>query len=286
VTDAYEPGSTIKVFSVAAALESGRFRPDSVIDTGRGYMQVGSYTIHDSRAYGKIDVSTLIQKSSNIGIAKIALELAPETIWNLYARLGFGMPVGTGFPGEAVGLMPSRPPQRPADRAALAYGYGLSVTPLQLASAYATIAADGVRRPVSFLALERAMAEEQVISPAAARQVRAMMETVVADGGTAPQARVPGYRVAGKTGTARKAAAGGYAEKAYLSYFAGFAPASKPRLAMVVVLDEPSAQYYYGGRVAAPVFSRVMGGALRLLNVPPDDLPGLGSYVASVGELR
>ncbi|HEX5514888.1 MAG TPA: penicillin-binding protein 2 [Gammaproteobacteria bacterium] len=286
VTDAYEPGSTIKVFSVAAALESGRFRPDSVIDTGRGYMQVGSYTIHDSRAYGKIDVSTLIQKSSNIGIAKIALELAPETIWNLYARLGFGMPVGTGFPGEAVGLMPSRPPQRPAERAALAYGYGLSVTPLQLASAYATIAADGVRRPVSFLALERAMAEEQVISPVAARQVRAMMETVVADGGTAPQARVPGYRVAGKTGTARKAAAGGYAEKAYLSYFAGFAPASKPRLAMVVVLDEPSAQYYYGGRVAAPVFSRVMGGALRLLNVPPDDLPGLGSYVASVGALR
>lgn len=284
VTDAYEPGSTIKVFSVAAALETGRFQPSTIIDTGPGYMRVGSYTIHDTRAHGKIDVSTLIQKSSNIGIAKMALELPPEAIWSMYTRLGFGAPVGTGFPGEAAGLMPARPPQRPADKAALAYGYGLSATPLQLASAYATIAADGQRRPVSFLARQGAVQVEQVIPPEVARQVRAMMETVVGDGGTAPQARVPGYRVAGKTGTSRKAVAGGYAEKAYLAYFAGFAPASKPRLAMVVVLDEPSAQYYYGGRVAAPVFSRVMSGALRLLNVPPDDLPSLGNYVASAGE--
>ncbi|NLO79326.1 MAG: penicillin-binding protein 2 [Xanthomonadaceae bacterium] len=286
VTDAYEPGSTIKVFSVAAALESGRFRPDTIIDTGPGYMRVGNYTIHDTRAFGKIDVSTLIQKSSNIGVAKMALELEPETIWDTYVRLGFGSPPGTGFPGEASGLMPPRPPQRPAERAALAYGYGLSVTPLQLASAYATIAADGVRRPVSFLALPEPPTGEQVISPEVARQVRAMMEMVVAEGGTAPQARVAGYRVAGKTGTSRKAIAGGYDDKAHLAYFAGFAPASKPRLAMVVVLDEPSAHSYYGGRVAAPVFSRVMSGALRLLNVPPDDLPGLGSYVASIGGVR
>lgn len=285
-TDAFEPGSTIKVFSVAAALESGRFRPDTVIDTGPGYMRVGNYTIRDSHALGKIDISTLIQKSSNIGAAKMALALPPDAIWNLYARLGFGTPIGTGFPGEASGLMPTRPPSRDAERAALAYGYGLSVTPLQLAQAYAVVADDGRRRPVSFLALDRPPQGEQIISPAVARQVRAMMESVVAEGGTAPQARVAGYRVAGKTGTARKAVAGGYADKAYLSYFAGFAPASEPRLAMVVVLDEPSAKYYYGGLVAAPVFSKVMGGALRLLNVPPDDLPALGTHIASLGETR
>jgi cell division protein FtsI (penicillin-binding protein 3) len=286
VTDAYEPGSTIKVFSVAAALESGRFRPDTVIDTGSGYMRVGAYTIHDSRAYGKIDVSTVIQKSSNIGAAKIALALAPETVWNMYSRLGFGMPVGTGFPGEASGLMPLRPPASDAGRAALAYGYGLSVTPLQLARGYAAIAADGIMRPVSFLALDRPPAGERVMPAAVAREMRSMMEGVVADGGTAPQARVPGYRVAGKTGTSRKAVAGGYSETAYMAYFAGFAPASRPRLAMVVVMNEPSAKYYYGGLVAAPVFSKVMRGALRLLDVAPDDLPGLGSYVARAGEAR
>lgn len=283
VTDAYEPGSTIKVFSVAAALEAGHFRPDSVIDTGPGYMRVGSYTIRDTRPFGKIDIGTLIQKSSNIGAAKMALALPPEAIWTMYARLGFGRPAGTGFPGEAAGLMPARPPVRDAERAALAYGYGLSTTPLQLASAYATIAADGVRRPVSFLALDQAPAGEQVMSAAVARQVRTMMEAVVMKGGTAPQAAVAGYRVAGKTGTARKAAAGGYAENAYLAYFAGFAPASRPRLAMVVMMDEPSERYYYGGRAAAPVFSRVMSGALRLLNVPPDDVPQLGAFVASAG---
>src|SRR5690606_24670664 len=163
---------------------------------------------------------TLIQKSSNIGVAKMALELEPETIWDTYVRLGFGSPPGTGFPGEASGLMPPRPPQRPAERAALAYGYGLSVTPLQLASAYATIAADGVRRPVSFLALPEPPTGEEVISPEVARQVRAMMAMVVAEGGTAPQARVAGYRVAGKTGTSRKAIAGGYDDKAHLAYFA------------------------------------------------------------------
>lgn len=286
VTDAYEPGSTIKVFSVAAALEAGHFRPDSVIDTGPGYMRVGSYTIRDTRPFGKIDIGTLIQKSSNIGAAKMALALPPEAIWSMYTRLGFGTPAGTGFPGEAAGLMPARPPVRDAERAALAYGYGLSTTPLQLASAYATIAADGVRRPVSFLALDEAPVGEQVISAPVARQVRTMMEAVVMRGGTAPQADVVGYRVAGKTGTARKAAAGGYAEKAYLAYFAGFAPASRPRLAMVVMMDEPSERYYYGGRAAAPVFSKVMSGALRLLNVPPDDLPELGAYMASTGGAR
>jgi cell division protein FtsI (penicillin-binding protein 3) len=283
VTDAYEPGSTMKVFSVAAALESGRFRPSTMIDTGPGYMRVGTFTIRDVHPLGKIDISTLIQKSSNIAAAKMALELPPESIWGMYARLGFGSSVGTGFPGEVAGLLPPRPPKRDAERAALAYGYGLSATPLQLAQAYAALAADGVKRPVSFLALERPPAGEQVISADVARTVREMMEAVVADGGTAPQAHVSGYRVAGKTGTARKAVAGGYAEKAYLSYFAGFAPASKPRLAMVVMLDEPSAKYYYGGLVAAPVFSKVMSGALRLLNVPPDDLPALGGLVAGVG---
>lgn len=280
ITDAFEPGSTVKPFAVAAALESGSFRADSIIDTAPGYVRIGNYTIRDHHDLGRINLATLIQKSSTVGAAKLALATPSEALWGLYARLGFGAATGVGFPGEASGALPARPPKRDSERATLAYGYGLAATPLQLAQAYAAIAADGVRRQVSLVKRDQAPVAEQVIDPAVAREVRKMMEAVVADGGTAIQARVPGYRIAGKTGTAKKAQAGGYAERRYVSYFAGMAPASKPRFAMVVMMDEPGAQYYYGGLVAAPVFSKVMAGALRLLNVAPDDLPALSSLVA------
>lgn len=281
VTDVYEPGSTVKPFTVAAALESGRYRPNSIIDTTPGYMMVGRFTISDSRSYGRIDLGTLIQKSSNVASAKIALDLPPEAIWGMLARVGFGQPTGAGFPGEASGSLSSRPPRYESERAALSYGYGVSATPLQLAQAYSVLAADGVRRPISFLPVSQPPQGEQVLKPEVVRQVRAMMETVVADGGSAPAAKVVGYRIAGKSGTARKASGGTYLEKAYVSYFAGIAPASDPRLVLVVMLDEPRAKFYYGGLVSAPVFSKVMGGALRLLNIAPDDLPSLGDLVAA-----
>jgi cell division protein FtsI (penicillin-binding protein 3) len=286
ITDAFEPGSTVKPFAVAAALESGSFRVNSTIDTAPGHVRIGSYTIRDHHNLGRIDLATLIQKSSTVGAAKLALAMPSEALWGLYARLGFGTATGIGFPGEASGALPARPPKRDSERATLAYGYGLAATPLQLAQAYAALAADGVRRPVSLVKRNEAPDGEQVIDPKVAREVRRMMEAVVTEGGTATQARVPGYRIAGKTGTAKKAQAGGYAERRYVSYFAGMAPASDPRLAMVVMMDEPGAQYYYGGLVAAPVFSKVMGGALRLLNVPPDDLPALNGLVVRVEGAR
>lgn len=286
VTDVYEPGSTVKPFTVVAALESGRYRPDSMIDTGPGFMTVGRFTIKDTRPLGRIDLTTLLQKSSNVASARIGLDLPPEAVWGLLARVGFGQATGAGFPGEAVGALPPKPPRYESERAALSYGYGVSATPLQLAHAYTVLAADGVRRPISFLAVSEPPPGEQVLDPQIVRRVRAMMETVVSDGGTAPTARVHGYRVAGKTGTVRKAGRGGYVDSAYVSFFAGMAPASKPRLVMVVMIDEPHADSYYAGRVSAPVFARVMAGALRLLNVAPDDLPASGALVAANGGLR
>lgn len=285
ITDAFEPGSTVKPFAVAAGLASGAFQPASVVDTSPGYLRIGAFTIRDYRNLGRIDLSTLIQKSSTVGAAKLALAMPPEELWGLYARLGFGGVTGVGFPGEASGALPSRPPRGEAERATLAYGYGLATTPLQLAQAYAVLGADGVRRPVSLIRRDEVPAGERVLPARVAREVRKMMESVVATGGTATQARVAGYHVAGKTGTSRKAEAGGYARDRYVSYFAGIAPASRPRLAMVVMMDEPGAKYY-GGAVAAPVFSRVMAGALRLLNIPPDDLSELGGLIAASGEFR
>ena len=272
VTDVFEPGSTMKPFTVAVALESGRYVPATPIDTTPGYMKVGRHRVKDSRNYGLIDVATVIRKSSNVGASKMALDLPSEKLWALFSSLGFGTSTDTGFPGEASGQL--TPHQRWAriDQATISFGYGLSVTPLQLARAYAVIAADGVRRPVSLLRTERAPESERVMSRRTARAVRAMMESVVSEHGTAPQAAVHGFRVAGKTGTAKKSVSGGYADDKYLSIFAGMAPASDPRLVMVVMIDEPSAGKYYGGQVAGPVFSAVMSGALRLLNIAPDAL--------------
>ncbi|MEN8169464.1 MAG: penicillin-binding transpeptidase domain-containing protein [Pseudomonadota bacterium] len=277
VTDVFEPGSTVKPFTVAAGLDSGKFRPSTMIDTSPGSLKLASFTIRDIKNYGKIDVSTVIQKSSNVGASHIALELEPEQLWDQFVRVGFGYDTGSGFPGEAAGLMNAHQDWRKVERATVSYGYGLSVTALQLTRAYAALAADGVLRPASFLKLaeDEIPAGTEVITPQVAQAVRTMLERVVHKGGTGTRAAVSGYRIAGKTGTTRKVGSAGYNEDNYIAVFAGFAPASRPRLAMVVMVDRPDDGEYYGGVVAAPVFSRVMQGALRMMDVAPDDVDSL-----------
>ncbi len=270
VTDVFEPGSTVKPFVVAAALEQGRFKPDTPIDVTSGLLRVGRHLVKDSHDYGRIDVATVLSKSSNVGASKIALALKPEVMWKLYSQVGFGSSAESMFPGESSGRLPHFSDWSEFEQATLSFGYGLSVTPLQLAGAYAVLANDGVKLPVSLLKVSELSKGERIVRRSTARSVVHMLEAVVAKGGTAPLAAIPGYRVAGKTGTAKKSVAGGYAEDKYLSLFVGMAPASDPRLVMAVMINEPRGKDYYGGKVAAPVFAKVMSGALRLLNIPPD----------------
>lgn len=279
VTDVFEPGSTIKPFTVAAALETGNFKPDSMIDTRPGTLRIGQKVIRDFRDYGVIDVATVIQKSSNIGASKMALAISPENLWKVLASVGLGELTGSRFPGESPGLLTDYGSWHEIERATVSYGYGLSVTALQLARAYAALARDGRALPVSFQKRNSSELEgiesmyPVLLSAENLGAVRSMLELVVSTGGTGTRAEVSGYRIAGKTGTVKKAAAGGYLEDSYLALFAGFAPASDPRLAMVVVVDEPRGEAYYGGAVAAPVFANVMTGALRMLDIAPDNLP-------------
>ncbi|MFN2308167.1 MAG: peptidoglycan D,D-transpeptidase FtsI family protein [Gammaproteobacteria bacterium] len=269
VTDLFEPGSTLKPFAVACGLETGQYRPDTLIDTTPGYYRVGVNTVRDTHNYGLLDVTGVIRKSSNIGSSKIALSLDKQTYWSLLNRLGFGTVSASGFPGEASGLLMNYRRWRPIEQATLSFGYGLSVTPLQLAQAYAAFGT-GELQPTSLLRQAQAPRAERVLSARTVTEIRHMLEAAVGPEGTAPAARVAGYRVGGKTGTVRKAIAGGYAEDRYLSVFAGVAPATRTRLAVVVMINEPSGGEYYGGKVAAPVFSKVMAGALRFLNIAPD----------------
>lgn len=273
VTDLFEPGSTVKPFTVSSGLKSGKFTTKTIIDTRPGLLRVSGHTIKDFRDYGKINISTLIQKSSNVGASKIALALDPEDLWHDFAAFGLSEETGAYFPGEAIGHLPDLQSWRTLDRATLAYGYGLATSTLQLARGYMVLANGGILRPVSFVKTEEIAKGKRVYSSDVMKQVLTMMEGVVKSGGTAQQAAVVNYTVAGKTGTVKKAAGGGYAEDSYLSLFAGVIPASKPRLAMVVIVDDPQGDEYYGGLVAAPVFSEVMTGAMRLLNIAPDDLP-------------
>ncbi|HHL45906.1 MAG TPA: penicillin-binding protein 2 [Gammaproteobacteria bacterium] len=286
ITDMFEPGSTMKPFTIATALQSGRYTPDTLINTAPGYYKVGGHTVRDNRNYGLIDVSTVIQKSSNVGASKIALTLPPEQIWRTFHQVGFGEPAGVDFPGESSGVFTDYDTWSELERATLSFGYGIAVTPLQLARAYAVLAGDGRLRPVSVVMNEQqgALSEigSQVFSHQTLLQVRNMMERVVSRDGTAIKASVPGYHVAGKTGTVRKSVAGGYSEDRYLALFAGMAPVTDPRLVMVVMIDEPSGDEFYGGLVAAPVFARVMAGALRLLAVPPDALSSPDRQVAAL----
>jgi cell division protein FtsI (penicillin-binding protein 3) len=280
--DIFEPGSTMKPFTVAAGLESGLFNTSTIIDTNPGYMKVGGSKVSDQgRNYGEVDLATLLLKSSNVAAAKIALGIPQEGLWNMLNALGFGRSAELGFPGEARGKLLNHEQWGPIETATLSYGYGLSMSAIQLAHGYAAIANDGLLQPLDLVKSER-QPGEQVMNPMVAQQVRRMLQGVVSESGTAPGASVDGYSVAGKTGTVKKAIAGGYSEDKYLGIFAGMAPASDPKLVRVVVIDEPKAGDYYGGKVAAPLFSRVMTGALRLMNVAPDNIKE-SMVVASLG---
>ena len=269
-TDTFEPGSTFKPFTIALALDKGNVRFDTPIQTAPGKLTIGTATISDAHPHGVLSVAQVIQKSSNIGAAKMALALPSEDMWKMFDSLGFGQPLKLGFPGEAGGRLRPWKRWRPIEQATMSYGHGISVTLIQLARAYQAFARDGDLLPLSLARLNTVPAVgARVFSEQTAREVRAMLEMAVQPGGTAPKAQIQGYRVAGKTGTAQKLEGGLYANK-YVSAFVGFAPVSDPRLVIAVMIDEPSAGKYYGGEVAAPVFANVMSGALRTLGVTPD----------------
>ena len=270
VTDLFEPGSTLKPFTVATALELGVVTPATVIDTAAGQLTIGKATIHDVHPSGALTVAQVIQKSSNVGSAKVALRMAPEKMWKVFNAVGFGTPPQSGFPGEVSGRLRAHATWRPIVQATMSYGHGISVSLLQLARAYSIFATDGELKSPTLIKKDGTPESKRVISVETARAVRNMLEMAVKPGGTAPRAQVAGYRVAGKTGTAHKLEGRGYAAKRYISSFVGFAPVSNPRLIVAVMVDEPSAGQHYGGLVAAPVFSEVVSGALRLMNVAPD----------------
>ena len=270
ITDVFEPGSTFKPFAVSAALEAGIVKPETVITTGPG-LTIGSKTITDlPHRSTQLTVAEIIQKSSNIGTAKIALQLPSERLWNLYNELGFGVAPKTGFPGEATGHLRPVKTWKPIEQATMGYGYGVSVSAIQLARAYTIFTNDGVLLPVTFLKREGDVIGKQIISSRTAKTMAQMLETVTQQGGTATKGQVPGYRVAGKTGTAYKLVNGQYAEDLYVSTFVGYGPASNPRYIVAITIDEPSAGKHFGGDVSAPVFSNVMSQALRMSGVSPD----------------
>ncbi len=269
IIDQFEPGSTMKPVTVMAALETKRYSPRTLVDTNPGHIRVGRKTLLDPKNYGIIDVTKIITKSSQVGLTKLALDLEPQQILDMYFRLGLGQSTGSGFPGENVGLLPSRSRWQPIERANFAFGYGLSLTTLQLAQAYSVIANGGLKKPVSLVKLARAPVVENVVDAQITRQVLSMLRTVVGPGGTAGRARLDAYSVAGKTGTVHKVGPQGYAVERKMALFAGIAPAEKPRIVVVTVIDEPSRGKYFGGEVAAPLFSKIAAGALRLLDVPP-----------------
>jgi len=274
ITDLFEPGSTFKPFTIAAALESGKYTPTTLVNTRPGYLRLHKYTVRDARNYGVINLATIIKKSSNVGASKIALSLKRKHIWQILTQLGFGRISGSGFPGEIAGRLAHFRQWPRAQHASISFGYGISVTTLQLARAYAALGNGGILPPIHFLPVDGGQESESgepVLQPKTARQVLKMLEAVVQPGGTGTLAQITGYRVAGKTGTVRKIINGEYSKTDYLALFAGIVPAGVPRLVMIVVIDTPRTDSYYGGKVAAPVFAKVMSGALRLLNIPPDN---------------
>jgi cell division protein FtsI (penicillin-binding protein 3) len=270
LVDVFEPGSVMKPLAMAAVLESGIVGRDAVVDTSPGWMRLDQFTIRDFRNYGELDLAGILEKSSNIGMSRLALQLSDTAIWEKYNQLGLGQSPGTGFPGESTGNLPARIQWSRSERAALSYGYGLSVTAVQLASAYTALANNGERLPPSLLRLSEPPQGIPAIEPSVANDLLEILETSVGAYTGGRRARVEGYRVGGKTGTVRKTGQQGYANDAYRSVFAGIAPISDPRIVTVVMIDHPKAGEFYGGAVAAPVFSSVTGNALRLLDVPPD----------------
>ena len=270
VTDMFEPGSTMKPVAAAAGMQYGGYSPSTQIDTTPGYMVIGPATIHDTHPSKMLSVAEVVKKSSNVGAAKIALSLDKEKLWNTFRDLGFGARTQVRFPGEARGMVRDYKGWRPIEQATMSYGHGISVTLLQLARAYTVFANNGRLMPVTLHKLDKAPEGVEVFTPRVANDVKDMLEMVVQPGGTGVNAQIPGYRVAGKTGTAHKLGAHGYEKDKYVGSFVGMAPASNPRLIMAVMIDEPKSGEYYGGTVAAPVFSAVMADVLRLLAMPQD----------------
>ncbi len=274
VTDVIEPGSVMKPIAMTSILEHGIATPTTPIDTSPGYTVISGHTIRDHNNYGLLDSTGVLTKSSNVGITQLALQLEPEQMWDTYSRFGFGEATGTGFPGESAGVLRNHRRWRRLEQATISYGYGVSATPLQLAQAYAAIANGGKLRQPAFIQGSN-NPPISAIDPDIANAVAKMLETVPTIACTGKRARVANYRIAGKTGTSHKASASGYAAARYVSSFAGFGPASNPRLVCVVVINDPTGKEYYGGLVAAPLFSEVMTGAMRILNIPPDDYPAM-----------
>ena len=277
VTDVFEPGSTIKPFTIASALESQRYSPNTIVNTAPGIYKVGDHMIRDTKDFGMLTVSNVIIKSSNVGATKIALTIPPENLWSTFNSIGVGQSTESGFPGEVGGHIKSFQDWREVEHATLAFGYGISMTTLQLARAYATLASGGKQLPITMLSKPDAKYNlnnsSRVLSSQTVERIISMLTAVVSEEGTGLRAAIPGYSVAGKTGTVHKSTKGGYEEDKYISLFAGIAPASDPRLVLVIMVNEPSRGAYFGGEVAAPIFSKIMGGALRILNVAPDDVP-------------
>ena len=270
LTDTFEPGSVMKPFIVALALESRRVTPGTNIQTAPGRITIGSATIGDAHPHGVLSVAQIIEKSSNVGTVKLALQMPPQEMWEMFTTVGFGQQPRFGFPGAVAGRVRPFKSWRPIEQATMSYGHGISVSLIQMARSYLIFARDGDLIPLSFQKVDAAPLGQRIISERTARQMRAMLESVTGPGGTAPRAQVPGYRVAGKTGTAYKLVGGHYAKDRYVPSFVGFAPASEPRIVVAVMLDEPSNGKHYGGDVAAPVFSAVAANALRAMNVAPD----------------
>jgi cell division protein FtsI (penicillin-binding protein 3) len=279
VTDVIEPGSVMKPIAIASVLENGIAVPSSPVETSPGYTVISGHTIRDHRDYGLLDVTGVLTKSSNVGVTQLALQLEPEQMWDTYNRLGFGEATGTGFPGESAGVLRNHRRWRKLEQATISYGYGVSATPLQMAQAYAALANGGKLRQPAFIQGSN-NPPISAIDTRIANQVAAMLETVTSIDGTGKRARVDNYRIAGKTGTSHKASASGYADSRYVSSFAGFGPVSNPRLVCVVVINDPTGDEYYGGLVAAPLFSSVMTGAMRLMNIPPDNFPAMMASAA------
>jgi cell division protein FtsI (penicillin-binding protein 3) len=275
VTDVFEPGSSIKPFTVAAAMDRHLFNSKSRINTSPGYMRVSGYPVKDFRDYGVLDLAGVLRKSSNVGASKIALSMKSKELWQSFSDFGFGAPTGVSFPAASSGYLSYYSDWQPLDHATIAFGYGISVSALQLARAYTLFGNQGRLLPVSLLKVDEVPEGRQVMSASTANSVLHMLEQVVGPGGTAKKAAINGYRVAGKTGTAKKSTAGGYTKDSYVSVFAGVVPASNPRLVLAVMIDDPKQNGYHGGQVAAPVFSEVLGYALRLMNISPDDLPAI-----------
>jgi cell division protein FtsI (penicillin-binding protein 3) len=271
ITDTYEPGSVLKPFTVALALEHDKVRFDTIVNCAPGKLTIGTATITDARPHGALTVAQIIQKSSNVGVAKIARMLSPKEMWDMLDSLGFGQVSHFGFPGEVSGRMRHWKTWRPIEQATISYGHGLSISLMQLARAYTVFARDGDIIPLTLMRVDASpLKTVQVFSPQTVREVRSMLEMAVQPGGTAPNVTIPGYRLAGKTGTAHKVEGGQYAKNKYVASFVGFAPASDPRLLVAVMIDEPSGYQHFGGDVAGPVFAKIMGGALRISGVPHD----------------